>query len=95
MGGGGGSGSGGASVVTVTSDGKPYLSTLSQIELEKLGLKAIAAGAKPLKLQQAFVTAQTQGDWSKLEALISNALGPDAIKDPNANNPIFHFIFRT
>ena len=65
-----------------------YLQTLSQPELEKIGLKAVAAGAKPGDLQQAFVTAQTQGDWSKLETLISNALGPDAIKDPNANNPI-------
>jgi hypothetical protein len=65
-----------------------YLQTLSQPELEKIGLKAVAAGAKPGDLQQAFVTAQTQGDWSKLETLISNALGPDANKDPNANNPI-------
>ena len=88
MGGGGGSGSGGASVVTVTSDGKPYLSTLSQPELEKLGLKAVAAGAKPQKLQQAFVTAQSNGDWSQLESLISGALGPNAIKDPSAGNPI-------
>ena len=87
MGGGGGSG-GGASVVTVTSDGKPYLSTLSQPELEKLGLKAVEAGAKPQKLQEAFVTAQTNGDWSKLESLISGALGPNAIKNPSAGNPI-------
>ena len=67
---------------------KPYLSTLSQPELEKIGLKAVAAGAKPTKLQDAFVTAQTNGDWSKLETLISNALGEDAIKYPSANNPI-------
>ena len=88
MGGGGGGSGGGTSVVTVTSDGKPYLSTLSQPELEKLGLKAVSAGAKPQKLQEAFVTAQTNGDWSKLESLISNALGPNAIKNPSAGNPI-------
>ena len=65
-----------------------YLSTLTQPELEKLGLKAVAAGAKPGKLQEAFVTAQTNGDWTKLESLISGALGPDSIKDPSAGNPI-------
>ncbi len=34
------------------SSGKPYLSTLSPQELENLGLKAVAAGAEPTKLQQ-------------------------------------------
>ena len=58
---------------------KPYLSTLSQTELEKVGLKAVAAGANPQKLQQAFATAQLQGDWSKLEKLISDELGVAAI----------------
>jgi hypothetical protein len=70
------------------SSGKPYLSTLSQPELEKIGLKAVAAGAKPQKLQEAFLTAQTNGDWTKLEILISDALGPSAIQDPSAGNPI-------
>ena len=79
---------GGASLASVTSNAKPYLSTLSQPQLEKLGLKAVAAGAKPQKLQEAFATAQTNGDWSKLEYLISNALGPNAIKNPTAGNPI-------
>ena len=82
--GGGSSGSGGV----VTSSGKPYISTLSQPDLERLGLKAVSAGAKPEKLQQAFVSAQTNGDWSKLENLISGALGEDAVKDPSAGNPI-------
>ena len=72
----------------MTSSGKPYISTLSQPDLERLGLKAVAAGAKPEKLQQAFVSAQTNGDWSKLENLISGALGEDAVKDPGAGNPI-------
>ena len=58
---------------------KPYLSTLSQTELEKVGLKAVAAGANPQQLQQAFATAQLQGDWSKLEKLISDELGVAAI----------------
>ncbi len=30
----------------------PYLSTLSAQDLENLGLKAVAAGAEPTKLQQ-------------------------------------------
>ena len=81
---GGGGGSGGS----IVQSSKPYLSTLSQPELEKIGLKAVSAGAKPQALQDAFVTAQTNGDWSKLETLISGALGADAIKNPNANNPI-------
>ena len=42
----------------VASGGKPYLSTLTQPELEKIGLKAVEAGANPLALQSAFVTAQ-------------------------------------
>ena len=86
--GGGGSSSGSSVATSSVAVSTGYLQTLSQPELEKIGLKAVAAGAKPGDLQQAFVTAQTQGDWSKLETLISNALGPDAIKDPNANNPI-------
>ena len=43
----GGGGSGGGLV----QSSKPYLSTLSQPDLEKIGLKAVAAGAKPQKLQ--------------------------------------------
>ena len=39
----------------------------------------MAAGANPQKLQQAFATAQLQGDWSKLEKLISDELGVAAI----------------
>ena len=58
------------------------MSTLSQGELEKLGLKAVAAGANPQKLQQAFATAQLQGDWSKLEKLIAEVLGIEAINSP-------------
>ena len=61
---------------------KPYLSTLSQAELEKIGLKAVAAGANPQQLQQAFATAQLQGDWSQLEKLISDKLGIEAINPP-------------
>ena len=64
------------------------MSTLSQPELENIGLKAVAAGTKPQKLQEAYVHAQTYDDWSKLEALISNALGEDAIKDQTVHNPI-------
>ena len=60
---------------SVAQPSKPYLSTLSQAELEKVGLKAVAAGANPQKLQQAFATAQLKGDWSQLEKLISDALG--------------------
>ena len=85
-----GGGGGGSSVSggVVTSSGKPYISTLSQPDLERLGLKAVSAGAKPGDLQQAFIQAQQNGDWSKLEKLISGALGEDAIKDPSAGNPI-------
>ena len=61
---------------------KPYLSTLSQAELEKIGLKAVAAGANPQTLQQAFATAQLQGDWTKLEKEISKVLGIEAINPP-------------
>ena len=39
---------------------KPYLSTLTQPQLEKIGLKAVEAGANPLSLQSAFVTAQVR-----------------------------------
>ena len=60
----------------------PYLSTLSQGELEKLGLKAVAAGANPQKLQQAFATAQLKGDWSQLEKQIADVLGIQAINSP-------------
>jgi len=74
--------------VGIVASSTGYLSTLTQPELEKLGLKAVSAGAKPGKLQEAFVTAQTNGDWSKLESLISGALGADAIRDPSAGNPI-------
>ena len=56
-----------------SAPGKPYLSTLSQPELEKIGLKAVEAGANPLALQSAFVTAQKEDDWSKLENLIRYA----------------------
>ena len=85
LGGGGGGGS-------VVDSSVPYISTLSQPELEKLGLKAVSAGAKPLKLQQAFADAQTNGDWTGLEILIADALGEDAIKNPTANNPIAGFV---
>ena len=61
---------------------EPYLSTLSQGELEKLGLKAVAAGANPQKLQQAFATAQLKGDWSQLEKQIADVLGIEAINSP-------------
>ena len=71
------------SAATATkSTAEPYLSTLSQGELEKLGLKAVAAGANPQQLQQAFATAQLQGDWSKLEKLIADVLGIEAINSP-------------
>ena len=60
----------------------PYLSTLSQGELEKLGLKAVAAGANPQKLQQAFATAQLKGDWTQLEKQIADVLGIQAINSP-------------
>ena len=71
------------SAATATkSTTEPYLSTLSQGELEKLGLKAVAAGANPQQLQQAFATAQLQGDWSKLEKLIADVLGIEAINSP-------------
>ena len=62
---------------------KPYISTLPQPELEKLGLKAVTAGANPQKLQQAFATAQIKGDWTELESLISEKLGASAVQDPN------------
>ena len=88
LGGGSSSSSSSGSGGVVTSSGKPYISTLSQPDLERLGLKAVSAGAKPEKLQQAFIQAQQNGDWSKLETLISGALGEDAIKDPSAGNPI-------
>ena len=70
----------------------PYISTLSLPQLEKLGLKAVSAGAKPLELQQAFADAQTNGEWSGLEILIADAVGEDAIKNPNTNNPITKFV---
>ena len=72
---------------TITSS-EPYISTLSRPELENLGLKAVAAGAKPEDLQQAYVTAQVSGNWQKLESVISNALGPEAIKYQGVGNPI-------
>ena len=56
--------------------------------MENLGLKAVAAGAKPEDLQQAYVTAQVSGNWQKLESVISNALGPEAIKYQGVGNPI-------
>jgi hypothetical protein len=37
---------------SVSNPGQPYLSTLSAQDLETLGLKAVAAGAEPTKLQQ-------------------------------------------
>lgn len=52
---------------------------LTPTELEKLGLKAVGAGASPASLQQAFATAQLKGDWSQLETLIVVALGPNAL----------------
>ena len=52
---------------------------LTPTELEKLGLKAVGAGASPAKLQQAFATAQIKGDWSELENLIVKALGASAL----------------
>ena len=58
------------------------MSTLSQGELEKLGLKAVAAGANPQRLQQAFATAQLKGDWSQLEKQIADVLGIEAINSP-------------
>ena len=83
-----GDGGGGGSVV---DSYVPYISTLSLPELEKLGLKAVSAGAKPFKLQQAFADAQTNGDWSELEILIADALGEEALKNPNTNNIITGF----
>ena len=77
-------GSGGSVVQSST----PYLSTLSKPELETIGLKAVAAGIKPQQLREAYVIAQTNGDWSKLEILISGALGEHAITDSTANNAI-------
>lgn len=62
----------------VKKKGSP-LQTLKPEELEKLGLKAVAAGASPQKLQQAFASAQISGDWSSLEKLIVGALGADAL----------------
>ena len=67
---------------------EPYISTLSRPELENLGLKAVAAGAKPEDLQQAYVTAQVSGNWQKLESVISNALGSEAIEYQGVGNPI-------
>ena len=69
-------------IFSAAQPSKPYLSTLSQAELEKVGLKAVAAGANPQKLQQAFATAQLQSDWSQLEKLISDVLGIEAINPP-------------
>ena len=53
-------GNGGGSGTAAGGGAKPYLSTLSQPELEKVGLKAVEAGANPLALQSAFVTAQVR-----------------------------------
>ena len=66
---------------------KPYLSTLAQPDLEKLGLKAVSAGANPTKLQQAFASAQINGDWTELEREISAVLGISAINYPPGVTP--------
>jgi hypothetical protein len=55
---------------------------LTQSELEQLGLRAVASGANPQKLQQAFATAQIKGDWTPLEREIANVLGASAINQP-------------
>lgn len=55
------------------------LEQLTPTELEKIGLKAVGAGASPAELQQAFATAQLKGDWTKLENLIVQALGASAL----------------
>ena len=68
---------------------EPYLSTVSQPELEKIGLKAVAAGAEPQKLQEAYFIAQANGDWTKLETLISRVLGEDSVKHPTVNRPSY------
>ena len=65
------SGNGGGAVA---SGGKPYLSTLTQPELEKIGLKAVEAGANPLALQSAFVTAQVRRFFSKNSKYFSTYL---------------------
>merc|ERR1719188_434213 len=54
---------------------KSPLSKLKPQELESLGLKAVGEGADPGELQDAFAKAQTDGDWSDLEELISDKLG--------------------
>ena len=56
--------------------------------LEKLGLKAVSAGANPQKLQQAFATAQIKGDWSVLEKEIAGVLGLASINHPEVGNAI-------
>ena len=73
----------------VDKSSKPYLAKLSKAELDKLGLKAVAAGAQPMNLQQAFAVAKTDGDWAPLENEIAAFLGSEAITDPNASgNPL-------
>ncbi len=47
--------------------------------MEKLGLKAVGQGASPTKLQQAFASAQLNGNWSYLVKEIEAVLGPDSI----------------
>jgi gas vesicle protein len=64
---------------TAADSGVSPLKLLSPEELESLGLKAVSAGAEPIKLQQAFATAQINGDWTDLENLIKEALGPNSI----------------
>ena len=59
-----------------------HLGLVQKIFLEKLGLKAVAAGANPQQLQQAFATAQIKGDWAPLEKKIASVLGIEAINHP-------------
>uniref|UniRef100_A0A0K2UI38 Uncharacterized protein n=1 Tax=Lepeophtheirus salmonis TaxID=72036 RepID=A0A0K2UI38_LEPSM len=56
-----------------------YLESLNTNELETLATKAVAAGANPIKLQEAFITAQNTGNWNDLELEIASVLGPEAV----------------
>ena len=72
--------SGSTSSTGSSSSKKPYLSTLSQSQLDKLAEKAVKAGADIIKLKQAYAVAQKNDNWEPLEEELSDALGDDAIK---------------
>ncbi|CAB4057502.1 unnamed protein product [Lepeophtheirus salmonis] len=64
-----------------------YLESLNTNELETLATKAVAAGANPIKLQEAFITAQNTGNWNDLELEIASVLGPEAVGGQSKSLP--------